>query len=94
MSGTWVERAEAGQAFKAADVGNALRDLAAAVRTVQGAVLELDGRDEALGGRLDEYEAKAAGIVARLAEIEAALKPAAKATPAKVAAAAEAKQQP
>lgn len=76
MSGTWSERAEAGSPLKPGDVGNALKDLAVALRAVQSAVVELDGRDEVLAKRLGDNEAMLADVVSRLVEFDTAVKPA------------------
>lgn len=76
MSGTWVERAEAGLPFKPADLGSALRDLAAGLRAVQGAIVELDGRDESLAKWLGDNEAKLGSLLAQLGELDTAAKPA------------------
>lgn len=70
MSGSWQERAEAGQPLKPADLANALNDLAAGLHAVRLAIVELGARDAVLAKGLADNEATLAGALERLAKCE------------------------
>lgn len=60
MSGTWMERAVAGEPLKGADVHKALRDLLAVTTGLARAVEILTAQNKALAGRVTKLDARTA----------------------------------